>query len=294
MALHFQRREYRGAHRYLVTDDTGAILAKDLYGVTTPLNVLDKPALIPWAARLAGKAIGDAILDAIGRWAVDDSVALCDELRKLAAVDGYSFSQQKKEKAGERGTDGHALCEEIGKRYQAGELINDAAIIALLSEAKRLASEDCYLIALAFREWLLRVQPTIKSTERMVACIHCQYAATMDLEVEMDGELWVADIKTSAGLYDQYALQVAAQDHARLNTEEYDPAEHIEYRFPLNARTGLLWINANADQGCELVETSNSPATLEAFWNVLKAWRWRQSRSWRVAPESKGKEVAAA
>lgn len=291
--LHFKRRDYRGAHRYTVTTDDGTVVARDLYGVTTTLNVLDKPALIPWAARLAGRAIGAAIIDLIGKYAIDDAFALCDELRKLATVDGYQFSQQKKEKAGERGTDGHALCEELSKRYAAGEAIDDDAVIGLLLTAERLASDDCYLIALAYRDWLLRVRPRVVSTERMVACIHCQYAATEDLECEIDGDFWVIDLKTSAGIYDSYALQVVAQDHARLNTDQYDPKTHHGSRYPENARTGCLWLSKDAENGCELVETVNSRDVLEVFFGVLRAWRWRQARAWRVPKEKPAAEAAA-
>lgn len=68
-----------------------------------------------------------------------------------------------------------------------------------------------------------------------------EYAGTTDLIVELNGELWIIDFKTSKGLYTSHELQLSAYKHCgynaklgllKLNEDSYEFKE-VEDKFDL-------------------------------------------------------------
>lgn len=277
------RNEY---HAYTAEDDNGKLLAKDLVGVTSLLGILDKPGIPIWTAREAGKAIGLQIkqwIDAPKTGVSTFDLVGLEKIAYEAIKDGYRYAESLKDKAAERGTDGHTIAELIAIEYHNkghGSLTDDF-LISLLRGQPSLAADDTYLIALAVREWFLRVKPVVKATEKMVVCVPCGYGATLDLECEIEDTLaglmtypWLIDVKTGKGVYDTVALQVLGQSHALQYTNSGD-----HYTPTSGHRMGVLWVSMDAKDGCELIETK---ATMTAFEAVRTSYFWRKSNSWRA------------
>lgn len=282
------RADFRGGHRYDVFDWDGKEIAHALPGITTALNCLDKPALLPWIARLTGDAFKSELRRVLIDEAMPDVAAVREALLPLLNVDGFKMANDVKTKAGARGTDAHAVLEIIAKRWAAHESIDDDALRLILSSQDQLAAPDVYLCALAAREWFLRYKPQVLAAEGAVACIHCGCAATLDLHVIIDDPKWggelILDAKTSKGIFESHALQTSFQAHALMQLKRGLNERHCAvYR---RLRIGALWINQNAEGGCEIVEFDNSQFLLDAVQKVIAIYRWKRSNSWRTRTAS--------
>jgi hypothetical protein len=181
-----------------------------LYGVTSVLNVINKPGLIQWSANEAVKYIeenseispvllGD---NEVGREYVVSAKVL--EEAKTA-------HRKKKEKAGEIGTDVHALCEEYVK-----DCIKDGGM------AKNIEHDDP--MVQKFISWAIENKVKFLDSERKMYSRELWCAGTCDFIAEINGKRMMGDIKTSSGIYGrEYFLQCAgyilmAEEHG----EKYD------------------------------------------------------------------------
>lgn len=128
------------------------------------------------------------------------------------------------EKAGKEGTQVH---EAIEKLVQGEEIrwVNDMGI----AQYNQLVWE----MILKFKEFWDEAKPKTISTEEFVYSDSLQYAGTMDLLVEIEGEVWLVDIKTSNSLHKSYDLQLAA----------YVKAYEEMYNVKID-RTGILWLKS--------------------------------------------------
>lgn len=257
------RFDVRNRHGYRIEDDDGSLIAKDLVGITTVLNVMDKPGLVPWAARLAADAFKAEI-----RKAPDLSA-----LAPLLEADGYRIAEDFRDRAASRGTDGHKVAELLAIAYAHGDDLSDDLVREMLRANEPLTGNDVYLCALAMRDWLMRVKPKILRTEFCVACVTCKYGATPDLECEFDGRRWLIDLKTGSGIYDSTAIQL----HAQLHAMHQNGHGHVVGGNDSHS-TAALWIGAKAKNGAELVPTR---ACDEALSAVLTLYHWRRENGWR-------------
>ena len=85
-----------------------------------------------------------------------------------------------------------------------------------------------------FVEFWQTYKPELISTEEFVYSDEYKYAGTADLIVEMDGERWLLDVKTSNNLHRSYNLQLAA--YAKAWEEMF--GQKID-------RTGILWLKSS-------------------------------------------------
>lgn len=69
---------------------------------------------------------------------------------------------------------------------------------------------------MSFHNWFHEFKPDVHSiqTELMVGSRKYKYAGTLDLACKRNGELWIIDFKTSAGIYPNYERQIAAYKEA--------------------------------------------------------------------------------
>jgi hypothetical protein len=162
--------------------------------VTTILNVLAKPALTGWAARLTAE---QAVRERKKLWAIAEA----DE---TAAVEWLRQAPwQRKDRAANLGSAVHKL---ISQGIVTGA-----------------ADEQPYLDV--WYQWLDGSGWTVKSQEFPVFHPQVGYGGTVDLlAVDGDGRLLVADIKTGSGVYPEYALQLAAYRHASVGIPATDGA----------------------------------------------------------------------
>ena len=161
-------------------------------GVTTVGNVLAKPQLIPWAARMVVEWIkengkknkkGD-------KWTVN-----AEELETARKAHA-----QKASDAADHGTDTHALVEayinDCIKKNDGQPWLDDGEATKTIGKFEKWAKEnvDHFLFA-----------------ERRMADQTLWVAGTADFAyVGKDGKRILSDFKTSASIYDSYWMQVAA------------------------------------------------------------------------------------
>lgn len=120
-------------------------------------------------------------------------------------------------------------------------------------------------------------KPTIIEVEANLVDSVLGYAGTLDRVMELKGETWIIDIKTSAAVYDHYELQLIAYWNL------YRTLRNIPDHQSLNIRLGVLWLNAKTrtegkgeavqGKGWQLVEVSNSKERLMDLWDACrKMW----------------------
>lgn len=159
--------------------------------VTTALNAIAKPALVPWAAKCAAELFIAEMKPGV---ALDEV-----QIRELATRAKNAHRDQATRAAG-IGTDVHRWAE----RFARGE--NPAPP---LNPQIRLGVD-------AFHAWHRAHDVKSLHVERRVFSRRHQYAGTVDLVAIIDGVRAVVDFKTSTGLWDEYRLQLAAYRQALL------------------------------------------------------------------------------
>jgi hypothetical protein len=111
------------------------------------------------------------------------------------------------------------------------------------------------------------------------------YAGTYDLIVQMprnallpnapDHQLWLVDIKTSKGIYPEYALQLAAYGHAAGIILPNDPKL---YPMPKIDRYAVLHLRPDAypQDGYKLIEYPVTEREYFSFISALDLYEWRK------------------
>lgn len=153
--------------------------------VTNVLNVMNKPALVTWAARTAAELV------------------LNDPYEYDSAQKAASGIYGKRDSAADRGSTVHSAVEAI---------LNGAPIdIEAMPEAFRGYAQS-------FARWYETVQGNftlIHSECSVYSTIH-GYAGTTDLVCKLGGHTYLIDFKTGKGLYPEVGLQLSAYKHADL------------------------------------------------------------------------------
>jgi hypothetical protein len=243
------------AHRYWLD-------GKPVPGVTTLLGKgLPKPALPYWSAK------------SVAEYVVDNPEQV-DNLRSLgrgpAVAALKAIPWQARDTAAVRGTDVHALAEELihGREVDVPE-----HLLAHVEGYVRFLDE-------------FAVEPIL--TERQVASRSLWYAGTFDAIARIDGVVWGLDLKTSKGIYGETSLQVAAY----MGAEFYVGDDGEELPIPEVERIGAVHVT---DAGSQLRPFRDKDAAWKCFRHV--AWVASQVPSIEAqvedALEAPTKEVAA-
>ncbi len=158
---------------------------KKLTGVTTILGVIDKPALIPWAARMATDYIKENL-----------SYKRIKLLRKGYVVvrskvidEATTAWQRTRDTAGEAGKDVHAILEDIiteAIQKTGGYIETDS------HENKQVDN---------FLKWARANTIKFLESEKSVYSKSLWFGGTLDFLYEKDSEVYVGDIKTSSAIY---------------------------------------------------------------------------------------------
>jgi len=162
---------------------------KRLYGVTSVLGVIAKPALIAWSAKMVVEYIKENCTH-------QDKHYLVTELELDKAKLAH---RKKKEAAGEKGTDIHALCETYIKL-----MISDQA-------GKALPMNDyADPMVQKFVEWAVANDVTFLASEKKMYSKEMWIAGCCDFTAKIGDKLFMGDIKTSSGIYGrEYFFQCA-------------------------------------------------------------------------------------
>jgi len=224
-------------HRYTAAYD-GTTVA--LPSVTTILQVLSKPALVPWAQGIVAEAAIAHRGDIEGWIAVGGTEGAVGLLRKAA--------ETQRDKAATRGSDVHALAEKI---------IHGESVIV---------PDDLTNYVDGYRRWVDVFKPEFLASEELIA--GDGYAGTLDAIAVIAGETWLLDWKTSkAGPYKETACQLAAYGQAHYIGRPGDPRR---YALPKVEQYGVVRLRP---EGAELVPYDITGA-YDAFRAALTIWHW--------------------
>tara|TARA_R110001606_G_scaffold91126_2_gene203479 strand:+ start:1435 stop:2217 length:783 start_codon:yes stop_codon:yes gene_type:complete len=129
-------------------------------------------------------------------------------------------------KAGKEGTQVH----EAAERLVEGEEIS---WMDDYGNAKY--SQVVWEMILKFADFWKTHKPKLISSEQFIWSDEFKYAGTADIVCEMDGEVWLLDLKTSNALHRAYDLQLAAYAKGM-----------EEVRGQKIDRTGIIWLKASS------------------------------------------------
>jgi hypothetical protein len=178
-----------------------------------------------------------------------------DWLKKV----GYS-SEYIVKKAAEEGTQVHEMCE----KYLNGEELN-----FLSPTGHPQMNPDVWQMFLRFVEFWEKYKPTLIETEVHLFSDELKVAGTCDLIIELNGERWCLDLKTSNQMQTTYELQTAVygQCYEECFGKKID-------------RYGILWLKSSKrkssegkmqGKGWEIVESNRTQEeNLDIFKTVKK------------------------
>lgn len=175
-------------HKYTV--DGG----KRVTSVTQALSIINKPALINWAARMAVEFIADQL----------EAGQAYDEVQLLTIFDeAKSAHYKKKVSAGNVGTFVHNWVEDYINGKNPATPVNPGIKAAIER----------------FLAWQKEHKVKFLVAEQQVYSKKYNYTGTLDFICEIDGKMYIGDLKTSSGIYPEMMIQTAAYRYAR--EEEY-------------------------------------------------------------------------
>lgn len=180
---------------------------------------------------------------------------------KWLADRGWDEAEAIKQAAGNKGSKVHQA---IGM-YLSGERvkIDDKFLNNDTGQMEELTVEE-YDCLLSFTNWYLTLKnPKLLASEITVFNDIEGYAGTVDCLMEIDGEVWLIDFKTSQQVWPEYELQVSAYKHATLpvnatkvgilqvgyrkNGKNYKFTE-IEDKYDLFLAAKQIWANETAGE----------------------------------------------
>lgn len=160
---------------------------KALTGVTSVLNVISKPALIGWAAKMATEYLWDN-RDRLAQTTLEGKL----EYDRKVFLEAKGAHNRKKDDAATKGTDIHSLCEEwINACIES--YAGAAVAPPQQSEIKQLQD---------FIEWAVTHNVTFLASEKKMYSESLWLAGTCDFVAIVDGKKLLGDIKTTSGIYD--------------------------------------------------------------------------------------------
>lgn len=225
----------RGDSTRIYTDAAG----REYPSVTSVINMLDKPALVYWSAKMAAE------------YAILHREALAD----LPAEDAITLIKgnwrKKRDKAADLGTLVHDYLDRGVRPDSLPEL-------AYFRQAEQFMEEIGF---------------TVEATEVSVCNPVEGYAGTLDVWASHNGDKVYADWKTGSGLYESAAMQLVAlgeATHLLSETGELTPIEPADRGIAV--RIGMNdyeWRTINRG-------TAEWVATWDAFRGLIPVWEWKK------------------
>jgi len=187
---------------------------KALTGCTTILAVLAKPALIQWSANMAVEYIKDELYEK----SLMPPKNMLDGIFERAK----SAHRKKKEEAGQKGTDIHFEAENLVK----GAIQANKGIIGTDTKSEIPQIQH-------FINWAVENKVKFLKTEKGLYSKSLFIGGIVDLICEIDGEVWLADIKTGSGIYAEAFWQMAGY---QLMLEEMGTKKPVKGHIVLNLK----------------------------------------------------------
>lgn len=277
-----------------------------LWSVTTIIGVLDKPALMYWAAQQTA----EAAVDRAATWQgmVEDgdragAVKWLRDARFRPPADLLSAAQL--------GTIAHTICEQYALTAIRPDKDMVTELVARELPNGDIAAEVDVLGRMLnqFDDWLNRFTPTYQATEVCVYEPTYGYAGQADGFMSIDGVRFIFDYKTSRDTFDsrgqlrkpypeQVGLQLAAYRYASFaavwrprRTEKFKrryyllSPEERELAVPVPEVDSGLVIKLTPES-CESYPIRCDQQVHTAFLYCLEAFRWMQETSKTVMGEA--------
>jgi hypothetical protein len=235
----------RGKGRHYKNPKTGKLVPS----VTNILSVLDKPALPRWASLETAKE------------AAKLKASLPDMDDEEIILTLKSAPWRKADKAADRGTTIHEWLEKAMLGEQVPDLDGEAVEYEQAAHA-----------------WLDAYSPEPVNLE--ITMFSSRYAGTADGIVKIDGQNWLIDFKTSKGLYESAALQLAALYACPIVANGTDWQDRPSIDRVAAVRIGV-------DGMYDMLEVEDLDQHAKAFKACLNVWEWKKS----VKPFSNPVEV---
>jgi len=118
---------------------------------------------------------------------------------------GWNEAEALKNEAGDKGSMVHKAIEML----VGGEEIGHNAMICCNGETRELTVDE-YEAVISFAKWWKATNPKLISSEFTTYSKEYGYAGTIDLLLEIDGEKWIVDIKTSSDIWPSHEIQLSA------------------------------------------------------------------------------------
>lgn len=240
-AARLQRRNYGRGHGYQLD-------GQKIVGVTTALGVLDKPALVNWAAEQAAKR-------AVDEW---DELAQLPISQRLERI-RYG-ARDVTRAAALRGTQIH----DLGQKLADGEEVDVPAEHRGPVEA--------------YARWLDRWDVEVIATETPLCHTQHGYGGTADLWGRVgkrDNAVCLLDVKTGKGVYDETGLQLAAYRYSDL----MQPEKGVEMATPA---VDLVYVAHVLPDDVRMLPVTADEGVFRAFLYVLQVYR--EKESWKDWP----------
>ena len=158
---------------------------KALTGVTTPIGaVLAKPALIQWAANQVCESIKANALNDGGVYQVSEQLL----------EDSRTAHCKKKETGADIGTKVHNWCEKFSKGLNPDDD----------PEIKHITDN--------YKQWYTQHNIELIASEKNLVSVEWWVGGICDLIIRKEGKVYLADIKTSSGIYNEAFFQTAAYE----------------------------------------------------------------------------------
>lgn len=208
---------------------------KKMTGVTTILNVMAKPQLIPWAARMAIENVKENFAAII---------AATEAERDVLLKTAQNAHAQKKDKAADIGTLVHKAIEEWIKEKKTPTL-----------------DDQGMMMFNQFIKWAEDNKVKFLDSERRVYSKEHFVAGTLDFIFEMGGKKYLGDFKTSSGIYGrEYFWQCAGY---RMMLEENGEKDF----------NGSVIVRCGKDGSFEVKESYDYETDIKGFMAALTIYR---------------------
>lgn len=242
--------------------------------VTSILQVISKPALMNWAAKVEREMVLECSADLFEDIVNVPKMARAAWITTMQSRLGKMKAAQKElEKAADIGSQTHALIEWNLKARMCQEAGPSPRV-----------SDKAQWAFMAWEDWSKSVNLKPIFVEQVVYSQKHGYAGTLDLLAEIDGKLTVLDWKTGKRVYAEAHLQNTAYRSAIREMGHADPVAGMIVRLP----------KLETDPDFEVVEAYQESACMGRFLNAIELWTWQREMDELSNPKSAPVQAEAA
>lgn len=218
---------------------------KPLTGTTTVLGIISKgDGLIQWSANEAVSYVKEK---AETQYNEEDQAVYCIVENELEAA--KTAWKRSRDKAGTQGTDVHAIIEEIIKEVIKN---NDGYILTGKNANPQVQN---------FLEWAISNKVKFLESELNVYSRDLWIGGIVDMVFEIDGEVYIGDIKTAKAIYPTNYWQMSAYQYCLTEMGKYAKIK------------GFKVIRLGKDGSFEVGENYAYPDNIEGFKSALVVYR---------------------